>query len=204
MPQVHTPKTFGQRLATRALGMLGWKAVLEPPPGPKFVAVGYPHTSNWDFLYAILWKFATGQPMNWVGKKELFPPVLAPLMKALGGIPLDRRKKGSEFVSQVAELIRSREAIVLVVAAEGTRSRAEYWRSGFYYMALGAQVPIALGYLDYARREVGIGAYLWPSGDIRADFDKLRAFYADKVGKKPENAGPVRLREEVPDLEAKP
>jgi 1-acyl-sn-glycerol-3-phosphate acyltransferase len=201
MPQAHLPKGFAQRLATWALGLLGWKAILEPPPGPKLVAVGYPHTSNWDFLYAILWKFATGLPMNWVGKKELFPPLLAPIMKALGGIPLDRSKKGGDFVGQVAQLIRKRDSIVLVVAAEGTRSRAPYWRSGFYYMALEAQVPIGLGYIDYARRELGIGAYLLPSGDIRADFEKIRAFYADKVGKRPHKASPIRLKEEAQNAE---
>lgn len=203
MPQVHIPKTSGQRLATWALSLLGWKAILEPPPGPKFVAVGYPHTSNWDFLYAILWKFATGLPMNWVGKKELFPPVLAPVMKALGGIPVDRGKKGGDFVSRVAQLIRRRDSIVLVVAAEGTRSRAPYWRSGFYYMALEAQVPIGLGYIDYSRRELGIGAYFLPSGDIHADFERIRAFYAGKVGKKPEKASPIRLKEEAQELEAR-
>lgn len=168
------PQTPWQRFGVWALQMLGWTAVMAPPPGKKFVLVGYPHTSNWDFLYALLWGMASGTRFRWVGKKQLFPPVLGVVMRWLGGIPVDRSKTGGDFVSQVARIFDQHDNLWVVVAAEGTRSRAEYWKSGFYYMALEAKVPIALAYLDYSRKEVGIGGYFTPSGNIEADFEQIK------------------------------
>ena len=193
MAFVEPPGSLRRRFASWLLGLFGWKPVLVPPPGPKFVTVGYPHTSNWDFFPAILWAWTVGLHMNFVGKKELFKGPLGPLMRALGGIQLDR-DKSANFVQQMAEVIRSREKIALIIAAEGTRSRTEYWRSGFYYMALEAGVPIALGYLDYSKGEVGIGAYLVPTGDIQSDFEAIKAFYKDKVGKYPDKQGVIALK----------
>ena len=189
----HIPVTAFQRTATTLLGWLGWAAILEPAPGKKFVAVGYPHTSNHDFLPVILWAWATGSKMNWVGKRELFTGLLGPLMLRLGGIPLDR-SGSSNFVDAVAEMIRERDEITLIIAAEGTRSRAEYWRSGFYYMALKADVPIGLGFVDWKRKELGIGAYIFPSGDLEADFLLLKDFYADKHGRDPSKQSPIALK----------
>jgi 1-acyl-sn-glycerol-3-phosphate acyltransferase len=193
---IHVPITTRQRLATTVLGWLGWTPILEPPPGKKMVAVGYSHTSNADFLPVILWAWATGLKMNWVGKRQLFNGLMRPIMLRLGGIPLDR-DKSRNFVDQVAELIQSRDEITLVIAAEGTRSRAEYWRTGFYYMALEAKVPIGLGFIDWSKREVGIGGYLIPSGDIEADFEIIKAFYADVRGRDPRKQGPVALKPDV-------
>jgi 1-acyl-sn-glycerol-3-phosphate acyltransferase len=193
MLHVHQPVTKRQRLATAALRFLGWTAILEAAPGPKVVAVGYPHTSNHDFLPVILWAWATGSRMNWVGKKELFTGFLGGLMLRLGGIPLDR-KGTANFVDAVAAMIRARDEITLVIAAEGTRARAEHWRSGFYYMALEAGVPIGLGFIDWGKRQVGIGAYLVPTGDIHADFERMKAFYSDKHGRDPSKQGPVALK----------
>ena len=191
--QHHLPVTAFQRIATTLLGWLGWTAILEPAPGKKFVAVGYPHTSNHDFLPVILWAWATGSKMNWVGKRELFTGLLGPVMLKLGGIPLDRRGS-SNFVDAVAALIRAREEITLIIAAEGTRSRAQYWRSGFYYMALKADVPIGLGFVDWGKKEVGIGAYIHPTGDLEADFALLKDFYADKFGRDPSKQSPIALK----------
>jgi 1-acyl-sn-glycerol-3-phosphate acyltransferase len=185
--------TTRQRLATTVLGWLGWTAILEPPPGKKMVAVGYSHTSNADFFPVILWAWATGLKVNWVGKKQLFNGLMRPLMLRLGGIPLDRDKTRN-FVDQVAELIRERNEITLVIAAEGTRSRAEHWRSGFYYMALEAGVPIGLGFIDWGKKHIGIGGYLTPTGDIDADFEVIKAFYADVKGRDPSKQGPVALK----------
>jgi 1-acyl-sn-glycerol-3-phosphate acyltransferase len=201
VPKIHVPTTPGQRLAATILGWFGWKVILEPPPGKKVVAVGYSHTSNWDFPVAILWAWATGLKMNWVGKRELFSGLMRPIMLSLGGIPLDR-DRSKNFVDAVADLIRARDEITLVIAAEGTRSRAEYWKTGFYYMALEAGVPIGLGFIDWGKKEVGIGGYLTPSGDIVADFELLKSFYADKRGYDTSKQGPVALKPPAPTQEA--
>jgi len=194
-PYAIRPQTPWQRFGVWALQRLGWTAVMAPAPGKKFVLVGYPHTSNWDFLYALLWGMASGTRFRWVGKKQLFPPVIGVVMKWLGGIPVDRSRAGGDFVSQVARIFDQHDNLWVVVAAEGTRSRAEYWKTGFYYMALEAKVPIALAYLDYAKKEVGIGGYFTPSGNLEADFAQIKAFYADKVGLDPSKQSPIRLRD---------
>jgi 1-acyl-sn-glycerol-3-phosphate acyltransferase len=106
------------------------------------------------------------------------------------------RSRRSNLVDQVAEIFKREEEIAILITPEGTRGRAPYWRTGFYYMALKAGVPIALGYADYRRKEVGIGAYLYPTGDIRKDFALIREFYGDKTGLRPEKQGPIRIREE--------
>jgi 1-acyl-sn-glycerol-3-phosphate acyltransferase len=116
-------------------------------------------------------------------------------MRALGGIPV-RRDRRNNLVAQVAEAFASASDLALVVPAEGTRGRTEYWKSGFYHMARTAKVPIVCGYLDYARKRGGFGHEFEPSGDVARDMDVVRAFYADKVGKYPECFGPVRLRDE--------
>jgi hypothetical protein len=133
---------------------------------------------------------------RFLGKKELFKPPLGFLMWALGGIPVDRSQR-SNLVDQVAEIFAREEEIVILITPEGTRGKAPYWRTGFYYMALKAGVPIALGYADFRRKEVGIGGYLYPTGDIRKDFALIREFYQDKAGLRPEKQGPIRIREEV-------
>jgi 1-acyl-sn-glycerol-3-phosphate acyltransferase len=196
---IHQPDGFRQRFGTALLGLFGWRAVLEPPPGKKFVAVGYSHTSNWDFLPLIGWAWATGMKASFVGKQELFKGPMGPIMRRLGGIPLDR-DKSKNFVQKVAEIILSRDEIFLVIAAEGTRSRAEYWKSGFYYMALEAKVPIALGLIDWKRKLIGMGAYLMPTGDLEQDFEVIKAFYKDVVGRDPRKQGPVALKPPEPTL----
>jgi 1-acyl-sn-glycerol-3-phosphate acyltransferase len=201
-PYAIQPRTPWQRFGVWALQRLGWTAVMAPPPGQKFVLVGYPHTSNWDFLYALLWGMASGTRFRWVGKKELFPPVLGVVMRWLGGIPVDRAKAGGDFVGQVARIFEQHDNLWVVVAAEGTRSRAPYWKSGFYYMALKARVPIALAYIDYRKKEVGVGGYLTPTGDLEADFEQIRAFYQDKVGKDPRKQSPIRLKPKDGELSA--
>ncbi len=178
-------------LARGILRLLGWRLVYTPPPGRSYVLVGAPHTSNWDFPLALLALWALGIRGRWLGKRELFrSPLMGALMRALGGIPVDRGQRNN-LVAQVARLLREK-AIAVLITPEGTRGQAPYWRTGFYYMALEAGVPIALGFLDASRRELGIGGYLWPTGDLEADFERLRAFYQGKKGLKPHKQGPIR------------
>ena len=117
-------------------------------------------------------------------------------MRRLGGIPV-RRERSNDLVSQMVNAIRESDAIALTVPAEGTRGYTPHWKSGFYHIARTAQVPIVMGFLDYERRCGGFGPELLLSGDVRADMDEIRAFYADKRGRFPEKAGQIRLKEEM-------
>ncbi len=174
------------------LRVFGWRAV-GSLPGPKCVLIGAPHTTNWDFPLALLVMWALEIPGRWVGKHTIFRPPFGWLMRRLRGIPLDRERT-KDFVPQVVERFKAAEELVIVIAPEGTRSRTEYWRSGFYWIAHGARVPIALGFVDFAKKVGGVGGVLVPSGDIEADMEKIREFYADKVGKRPEKTSAMRLR----------
>jgi 1-acyl-sn-glycerol-3-phosphate acyltransferase len=165
-------------------------------PGPKCVLIGAPHTSNWDLPIAMLlfWSLEVGA--RWVGKHTIFRWPIGALMRGLGGIPLDRTNT-ENFVNEIVDRFNASERLVLALAPEGTRKHTDYWRSGFYWIAHGAGVPIALAYADYASKVGGIGPSIMPSGDIEADMEKIRAFYADKVGRHPEKQGSIRLRPEA-------
>lgn len=193
IPFEHQAINTRQQIVLALMKLFGWKSILAPAPGKKFVALGYPHTSNWDFIPAVAWAWSTGLKMNFVGKAALFKGIMGPIMKALGGIPLER-DKSKNFVDQIVEIIKSRGEIALIVAAEGTRKKAEYWRSGFYYMALEANVPIGLAYMDWKRREIGIKQYFMPSGDLEKDFEIIKAYYQDVVGRDPDKQSPIVLK----------
>lgn len=180
-------------IATTILKLIGWQVSFSLPPRDKYVLVGAPHTSNWDFPLGLLAMWACGLRVNWVGKHTLFKGPFGPLMRALGGIPVDRR--GSiGFTKKVIETFASREQFVLAISPEGTRSLTTHWKGGFYHIALAAGVPIALGYIDYPRKRVGIERMFEPAGDIESDFKILQEYYRDKIGKRPEKQGPVRIR----------
>lgn len=185
-------------LARLVLRLTGWRLRDPVPTLRRYVLIAAPHTSNWDLLYLLALAWSAGVSVSWMGKHTLFPPLLGRVMRWLGGIPV-RRERRNDLVSQLRELFRERSDLILVVPAEGTRDRVEYWKSGFYRIALASDVPVVPGYLHYPTRCGGFGAPLHLSGDIARDMDALRSFYADKVGRHPESAGPVRLREEVDD-----
>ena len=193
LPPMKALKRFLGRSYLRAFG---WREEGTRPEAPAFVLIAAPHTSNWDLPFTLALSYVFDVPIRWAGKHSLFRPPWGPFMKALGGIPI-RRHARENRVKQLASLFDERENLVLTVPAEGTRSRVEHWRSGFYYIAREADVPIVCGYLDYARRRGGFGLEIRPTGDVHADMDEIRAFYADKKGKFPELFGPVRLREET-------
>lgn len=186
------PPTLLARLGRGLLSLCGWRVRGEAPSLKKYVLIGAPHTSNWDFPVGILALWALRIPGRWVGKHTLFRPPFGWIMRRLGGIPLDRARTRN-FVPRMVEEFHRREELVLLIAPEGTRSRTPRWRSGFYHIAHGAGVPIVLGFADYRRREVGIGPRVRPTGDPGADMAKLRAFYADKTAKRPEKASPIRV-----------
>jgi 1-acyl-sn-glycerol-3-phosphate acyltransferase len=179
-------------VARGCLRAFGWRVVGARPEAAKYVLIAVPHTSNWDFPLMLLCGMALGVWPAWVGKHTLFRPPFGWLMRALGGIPVDRAAS-HHMVDHLAAQFTARDRLALAMPPEGTRSLAPHWKSGFYHVAATARVPIALGYLDYARREGGIGAPIQPSGDLHADMDRIRAFYAGKAGCHPELQGPIRL-----------
>lgn len=134
--------------------------------------------------------------LSWFAKHTLFVPLLGGLLQRWGGVPIRRHERANR-VDVIAEQLRLADAMVLLVPAEGTRAYAPHWKSGFYHIARAAEVPIVLGYLDYAQRRGGFGPTLLPSGDVNGDMAIIRAFYEDLVGKHPTAAGPVRLKEEA-------
>jgi 1-acyl-sn-glycerol-3-phosphate acyltransferase len=171
-----------------------WRLRTEPAPSQAGVLIGAPHTSNWDFvlMLAIAWKL--GIDFRWLGKHTLFAGWKGPVMRALGGIPVDRRDP-SRVVAEVIERVQAGEVFHLVVTPEGTRS-GDGWKSGFYRIAREADLPVTLGYVDRTTMTTGLGLTLELTGDVRADMDRIRAFYADKAGFRPDRRTEPRLRSE--------
>ncbi len=183
-------------IATTVLKLVGWQVSFSLPPRDKYVLICAPHTSNWDFPLGLLGMLACGLRFNWVGKHTLFKGPLGPIMRAIGGIPVDRLGS-TGFLKKVIKLFASRDQFVMAISPEGTRSLTKQWKEGFYRIALVAGVPIVLGYIDYPRKRIGIDRMFEPSGDIAADFTILEEYYRDKIGKRPEKQGPVRIRGRV-------
>jgi 1-acyl-sn-glycerol-3-phosphate acyltransferase len=186
--------TLSQSFARAVLRLFGWRVEDHRPECKKYVLIGAPHTSNWDFVYMLLFRAALGLRVHWAGKDTFFRGPWGALWKKIGGIPVNRRSR-SNFVDQIVATFRQREEMILVVAPEGTRSMVGYWKSGFYYMAVGAGIPIAMGFLDYARKVGGIGPSFYPTGDIHTDFVAIREFYAGITGRHPHRQGEIKLRD---------
>ncbi len=171
---------FSTRLARFILRLKGWKLDVKLPDSPKYIVIGAPHTTNRDGFYAIVLGFAANIPMRFIGKDSLFKPPFGFLIRLLGGIPVVR-SSSNNFVDQIVERFNNSEALVIAIAPEGTRDSVAYWRTGFYYMALGAGIPIAFGFVDYDRKTLGIYPGLLPSGDLPADMEIIRKFYTSTV-----------------------
>jgi 1-acyl-sn-glycerol-3-phosphate acyltransferase len=179
-------------LAKFLLRVSGWRTQVIPPHTSSYVLIGAPHTTNWDFLLALVLIIVEGIPMRIMGKDTLFRWPLGIFMRSIGAIPVNRRERTS-MVDQLAQKFSQDPDLVIAIAPEGTRSKVHYWRSGFYYIALKANVPIVMGYLDHGTKTVGLGPSLKPTGDINADFEVIREFYRDKIGKYPHKQGPIEL-----------
>ena len=195
-PLVERPPAPGlvPRLAAWTLRAAGWRIRLAQPVPARCVAIFYPHTSNWDTIIGLFAKAVVGLSIGFIGKDTLFRWPLAPILTRWGGIPVNRREPQG-FVERIADEFAARPEFRLALAPEGTRSRTEHWKSGFYRIARAARVPLALAYIDYPSREIGVGAYVDLSGDVDADMTRIRLFYAGKLGRHPENQGPIRLHD---------
>jgi 1-acyl-sn-glycerol-3-phosphate acyltransferase len=182
------------------LKLFGWKSEGSVPPVAKAVIIAAPHTSNWDLPFTLAIAYDLGVELNWVAKKELFKQPFKGFFHWLGGIPVDRSKKEG-FTSAVAGMLRKSDNLYLVIAPEGTRAKVARWKTGFYHIAVEANVPIVLGYLDYEKKTGGMGHLFYPTGDLEKDFAQIREFYSDKRGKNTADFGPVTLMADAKDAE---
>jgi 1-acyl-sn-glycerol-3-phosphate acyltransferase len=166
------------------LKLSGWKVEGSLPPGAeKCVFIAAPHTSNWDLPYTLMVAFALRLNVYWMGKEQIFRPPFRGLMRWLGGIPV-RRETSNNLVAASVEAIKTASGpLQLIVPPEGSRSKVRYWKTGFYHIAVGAQVPIVMAYMDYSRKISGLGPVFQPTGDIEADMQTIKAFYAPFKGK---------------------
>ncbi|WP_110182074.1 1-acyl-sn-glycerol-3-phosphate acyltransferase [Nocardioides solisilvae] len=171
-----------------------WRVVGEVPR--TGIMVGAPHTSNWDWVATMLMMWSREVTPRILIKEELFRGPLGWLLRATGGVPVDR-VNASEVVAELADHLGRDETLVVAIAAEGTRTRSEHWKSGFYRLAQQTGLPVALGFIDGPTRTLGFGPTVQVTGDVRADMDLVRAFYADKRGLRPEHRTEPRLREEL-------
>jgi len=183
-----------QRIARLLLRISGWTAVGEAPDVPKAIFIAAPHTSNWDGLWALTYKATLGIDIRFFAKKSLFWFPLGTLLRALGGIPLDRSEARSA-VRVAVSMFESRQYFYFALAPEGTRARRDSWKTGFYRIAKLADVPVFFGILDYKNKRVGIAGRLDLTDDMDADLRYCAAFYTNIKGRWPRKATPVRRTE---------
>ncbi len=181
-----------QRVSRFILRLTGWKLVDEMPSEKKYILVGAYHTSNWDWVVGFFMMAGLGLKPRWIGKDALFRGIAGPVMRALGGISVVRGAR-ENFVDQIVDVYKNSKELVIAIAPEGTRKYVDHWKTGFYHIANGARVSVAMAFLDYSKKKCGIGGYFMPSGNIKADMQILREFYEGVIGKFPENQGIVRL-----------
>ncbi|WP_437572008.1 lysophospholipid acyltransferase family protein [Sorangium sp. So ce542] len=188
MPSAAAPRLSATRRAIRRfightwLSVFGWRVEGVTDLPPKAVLIAWPHTSNWDFPFTLAVSYVLDLEFSWLGKHTLFEPPFGPFFRWLGGIPVDRRDRNN-LVAAVVDVLKQHDELKLIIAPEGTRSRTKRWKTGFYYVALGAGVPIILGYLDFPRKRGGILHVFYPTGDIEADIAAIRRYYEGIEGK---------------------
>jgi 1-acyl-sn-glycerol-3-phosphate acyltransferase len=186
--------SLAHAVARFLLRLFGWRTDVIPPHTTRYVLIGAPHTSNWDFVVILLFIAAEEIPVRWLGKDSLFRWPMGIFWRSMGAIPVNRRES-TNLVDQVAALYDSCNELIIGLSPEGTRKKASHWRSGFYYIALKARVPIVMAYLDYGNKVCGLGPSLKPSGDIQADFKMIKDFYSGIMGKYPRLQGQIELSE---------
>jgi 1-acyl-sn-glycerol-3-phosphate acyltransferase len=183
-PLVNTLLRAGSRAF---LKLNGWTVEGQlPTSASKSVLIAAPHTSNWDLPYTLMVAFSLRLNIHWMGKASIFRFPFGPLMRWLGGIAVDRSKTNNLVAASAAELVAADGPLQLVVPPEGTRGKTRHWKSGFYFIALEAGVPIVLAYMDYHRKVSGLGPVFEPTGDVDADMAEIKRFYAGIRGRNAE------------------
>jgi 1-acyl-sn-glycerol-3-phosphate acyltransferase len=180
-------RTLMRWLALLFLGLTGWKTAGRRPEVARYVVIAAPHTSNWDFIYTLALAFVFRIDPKIMMKDAWFRGPMGPLFRWLGALPIDRTRS-RKVVAQSVAAFAAASRMVLVVPPAGTRRKVLYWKTGFYHIASGAGVPIALGFLDYGRKVGGFGPLFHPTGDIDRDMAAIRDFYRPIVGKYPTRA----------------
>ncbi len=174
---------FSQWIAQSLMSAFGWRIEADIPNQSKIVLVGAPHTSNWDFILTMTTLFSLGIKISWMGKKSLFNWPFKGAMEWLGGVPIDRASKGVGVVDQTIEAFNNRDKFVIAIMPEATRSLVRKWKTGFYHIAQGADVPILLVRFDYGRKVMGLGPTIEPSGDVTADMAEIQSHFSGIDGK---------------------
>jgi 1-acyl-sn-glycerol-3-phosphate acyltransferase len=182
-----------QKMSKFILKSIGWEIECKLPVDKKYLIIGAFHTSNWDLPLTLLMLSAMKLKFNWVGKHTLFYWPFGYFFKAIGGIPVNRGIN-SGFIQKVSDLYNNTDKLVIAMSPEGTRSKTEYWKTGFYYIALKAKIPVALAYVDYPDKQIGIGKYFTPTGDINEDLEIIKDFYKSKRGKFTEKQSDIKIR----------
>ncbi len=190
-----------RNVAKILLKLSGWKAIGSVPD--RGVLVGAPHTSNWDWIFTILLCWSSNIQPHLLVKKELFVPPLSWILKATGAVRLDRDNPRSTVDELVAASKNSNGPFFIALAAEGTRSKSTYWKSGFRRLAKDTALPVVLAFVDSPSKTTGWGPVFHPTDDVVADMDLVRDFYANITGINPENTTIPLLREEVEGLKTK-
>lgn len=165
--------------------LMGWELLGEFPDIPKCVIMVAPHTSWMDFVVGLLVRKIVNQKINFIGKKSLFKPPFGWWFRWLGGTPVDR-KKNEDTVASVARIFEEQDEFRLALSPEGTRKKVKTWRTGFYYIAKSARVPIVMVAFDFGKKEVKISPPVYTTADKQADFKAYYKFYKGVQGKIPE------------------
>ena len=189
------PHAFTQWLGRLILSITGWKVEGAKPSITQSVIIAAPHTSNWDFFYLLAAAASLKVKIHWLGKASLFWGPMGPIMRRLGGIPVDR-SKSNQLVSQLVTRFTHTPNLHIVIPPSGTRGFTHHWRSGFYHLARQANVPVIFGFLDYPKKLAGISAPQTMTGEPGPDMDRIRAFYKGITGRYPALASKIALQEE--------
>jgi 1-acyl-sn-glycerol-3-phosphate acyltransferase len=172
-----------QALTVLIMGLTGWRVAWKLPDLPKFVLIGAPHTSNWDFVLFLGVIFKLGANVRYMGKAELFRGPLGFFFRYCGGIPVDR-SRANGLVEQMVQASQAAERFILTIAPEGTRRRVGEWKRGFYHIAREAGIPIVLAVVDGKQKTVRVGQVFHPTGAVEADMAAIQSFYAGMLGVK--------------------
>ena len=189
--------TWRQRTALRLLNLIGWQFHFKPLPGPHGIAVVYPHTSNLDFPIGLLAKWAVGLQVRWLAKDSLFRGPMGVLMRYWGGVAVDRSAPQGA-IKRLAQTMHASSWFWLAVTPEGTRGYRPHWKSGFYRIALEAEVPVLLIAIDYGRKVLDVTRTITLSGDEAADMALIAKRYEGVQARFPQDAAPIRLAPNPP------
>ena len=183
-----------QFLSISLLSLLGWHVDKKIPEENKIIIIGAPHTSNWDFPLTLLGLSALGLRFSWIGKHTIFKGPFGIFFRTIGGIPVNRKAR-SGFIDEMVSAFSARDRLRLAIAPEGTRSKKDHWKAGFYHIAVKANIKVCFGFIDYPTKTIGLGPTLMPTKDIVRDFQVIKEFYQGKSGKYPDKESTISLRE---------